>query len=78
MILIFQLSIIAYALANVDGLSPFWSIGLNLFISTVLIGMRCLAVQLSNPFGTDAVDLRAARKPHAEIPVRASVRTVRR
>jgi predicted membrane chloride channel (bestrophin family) len=58
-ILVLQLLLIAYALAcdpSLDALPPYFALLLLVFISIVLIGMRGLAVQLSNPFGTDAVD----------------------
>lgn len=59
-ILLVQLLLISYALAGVGSgtgaLAPYFSIGIMAFITIVLLGMRGLAVQLSNPFGNDAVD----------------------
>ena len=54
MMLIIQLGLTAYALAT----KVIWQFGviMMLIISLVLLGMRGLAVQLSNPFGDDSVD----------------------
>jgi predicted membrane chloride channel (bestrophin family) len=56
LIMFTQLSILSYAFVGVDDLSPGWSLALLAFITVVLLGMRGLAVQLSNPFGNDEVD----------------------
>ena len=53
-ILLSQLLLVAYGLAT--SLTPAISIPVMAFISAVLLGMRGLAVQLSNPFGTGSVD----------------------
>ena len=47
---------IAYALASQPSASPYFTIPVMVIISIVLVGMRSLAVQLSNPFGNDSVD----------------------
>ena len=50
-----QLFLIGYSLACMTA-PPYFTIPLMVLISLVLAGMRSLAVQLSNPFGTDSVD----------------------
>ena len=54
--LFFQLNAVAYWLASMPGNLPYFSIPVMAIVSIVLIGMRGLAVQLSNPFGNDSVD----------------------
>ena len=56
MMLLIQLLMIAYALASPPSASPYFTIPVMVIISIVLVGMRSLAVQLSNPFGNDSVD----------------------
>ena len=51
-----QLGLLSYALAGVPSIAPYFSIMIMVFITIVLLGMRGLAVQLSNPFGNDSVD----------------------
>ena len=54
--LLVQLMALAYSLACLSDNRPYFSIPIMVMVSTVLIGMRGLAVQLSNPFGEDSVD----------------------
>jgi predicted membrane chloride channel (bestrophin family) len=54
--LLVQLLLLAYAIACTPGNKPYFSIPIMVLVSIVLIGMRGLAVQLSNPFGEDSVD----------------------
>ena len=56
MMLLLQLLMIAYALASAPHVNPYFSIPVMVIITIVLVGMRSLAVQLSNPFGNDSVD----------------------
>lgn len=51
LMLVVQLVAMAYALACLPGNRPYFSIPVMAILSVVLIGMRGLAVQLSNPFG---------------------------
>lgn len=55
-ILLVQLLLISYALAIFPTIAPYFSVSILAFVTIVLLGMRGLAVQLSNPFGDDAVD----------------------
>ena len=59
LMLVIQLALTAYALAS----KLQWQFGLIMMvvISLVLLGMRGLAVQLSNPFGNDSVDFNIER-----------------
>jgi hypothetical protein len=54
--LLVQLLLMAYSMACEAGGNPYFNIPVLLITSAVLIGMRSLAVQLSNPFGKDSVD----------------------
>ena len=56
MMLIIQLLLLAYALACAPDNNFYFSIPVMAIVSIVLIGMRGLAVALSNPFGEDSVD----------------------
>ena len=56
MMLLIQLLMVAYALACPTDVKAVFSIPVMAIISLVLVGMRSLAVQLSNPFGNDSVD----------------------
>lgn len=51
-----QLLLLAYTTATWKSVNPFFGIPVVAIVSVVLIGMRSLAVQLSNPFGHDSVD----------------------
>ena len=55
-ILAMQLLLIGYGLATFRSLAWGFSLVIMVFITVVLLGMRGLAVQLSNPFGNDSVD----------------------
>ena len=55
-ILLSQLVLLAYGLGTMSNIAYYFSIQIMVFVTIVLLGMRGLAVQLSNPFGTDAVD----------------------
>lgn len=55
-ILLSQLVLLAYGLGTMSNIAYYFSIPIMVFVTIVLLGMRGLAVQLSNPFGTDAVD----------------------
>ena len=50
-----QLNLLAFVFAH-SNIPPYWSSPIMMMVSVVLIGMRGLAVQLSNPFGDDLVD----------------------
>ena len=54
--LLIQLLLLAYTLACTANSNVYFSIPVMIVVSIVLIGMRGLAVQLSNPFGEDSVD----------------------
>ena len=55
-IMLLQLLLLSYALAGFPLIAPYFSTTIIGFSTVVLLGMRGLAVQLSNPFGNDAVD----------------------
>ena len=54
--LLIQLLLFGYALACTPNTNPYFGIIIMFLVSLVLVGLRGLAVQLSNPFGKDLVD----------------------
>ena len=55
-IMLCQLLLLAYTLGTYDGLEFYLAIPSMGIITTILIGLRSLAAQLSNPFGDDLTD----------------------
>ena len=55
-IMLAQLLLLAYTLGTYDGLAFYLAIPSMAIITTILIGLRSLAAQLSNPFGDDLTD----------------------
>ena len=72
-IMLCQLLLLAYTLGTYDGLEFYLAIPSMGIITTILIGLRSLAAQLSNPFGDDLTDF-----PLEAFMVSAFLKTPRR
>ena len=64
--LVIQLFLLSYALATYADLPFYMSIASITIVSIVLVGLRSLSVQLSNPFGDDLVDFNIEEFMHRE------------